>query len=287
MNIELTSPAAQARSEALNALRDIGRTGNIVALEPDDVMEALGQDLPLLTINGLYYKTLATLTRFIRPLGVVLVLLVGIVALIRIVTKAPAYIINKLRTAANVVATVVSRTTGLAPFGLLFSLFGIGKANDGEPTDPEEIAELMKNLLPGPAGSAFGIIDAALASIGGPSQVSSVIDVPSTSGPLASNPFAGNGSMALTLSPTSTPVASVAPAQPEKVPLWETAVNGVLKTGIVDSIFSGIGSIFSDGEAFARDEHAQKLAALAVAAGVPPQTIRAILAKDSQYTSSF
>jgi len=302
--MNLNSPEIAARNEALAHLSTIGSAGQHIDLEPDDVLCALGRDLRLTTVNGLFYNTLGTMTRFFRPLGTLLVLVIGIVAAVRIVVRGSSLVVRKIASVMSVVSTITSASLAASPFGALWSLFGLGAKKDGDPEGPEEVLEIVKAVVPGPIVTMFNMVDQALeasgfmAGGGLPPQPVQTLGTPPPPAALTASTSTGGGSLLSPFAPSgAAPAAAPQTAAttprsaPAETPFWQQAAVAMLP-----ALGTAIGSIFGDEDdnitgttGITRDEAVvQRCAALALAAGVPIEAVRAACTtKDEAYTSGW
>jgi hypothetical protein len=302
--MNLRTPEIAARDEALAQLSTIGTAGQHIALEPDDVLCALGRDLRLTSVNGLFYNTLGTMCRFLRPLGTLLVLTIGLVATVRIVVRGAYAVTRKIASVMSVVSTITSASLASSPFGALWSLFGLGAKKDGDPESPDEVLEIVKAVVPGPIVTMFNMVDQALEASGFLSggglqtQAASAPGTPPPPAALTASVAPGGGSLlspfgSVGTAPAAAPqTAAVAPrSAPAEVPFWQQAAVAMLP-----ALGTAIGSIFGDEDdnitgttGITRDEAVtQRCAALALAAGVPIEAVRAACTtKDEAYTSGW
>jgi hypothetical protein len=308
-SLTLNSPEAAARNESLEQLAIIGRAGQMVDLEPDDVLSALGRDLPLMSVNGLYYKTLGIITRFTRPLGTLLILIIGIVATLRVIRNAPAAVLAKIRSAGATFSMLVAKgAVASSPFGWLWVLLGLVRpqdADDNQVTDVEDAVLILKSILPGPIGAVYNIVDSALETAG---FAGNTLALPAVAGgnpnvPAAAGAAGGYGGLLTPLAPAAgaslTQTGAVAPtvaattprSAPAEVPFWQQAVGAMMPAvgALVGSIFGDDDHNITGTEGVVRDGALSRCAALALAAGVPIEAVQKACStsRDESATSAW
>jgi len=270
-DLELTQPADDAKE----VIRRVSKIATKIGLDDASILSALAEPHDALSMKGLYYRTQATIVRYISPLGGTILSLLGAVALAWLVKRGAQAVLNLIKKGVNLFVCLMSVVAG-APVAALLSFFGIkpcsDEVRDGEFT-PDFLVLTLAAGMPGPVAGVLSIFNQAFE--GAPT--------PTVTTPPGPGPMSGVSTPATTLPP----VAAAPP--PTTAPSTTTASGGStmseISTGVnlAGQILPWLVNLFVDGEV--RDESDNvNAAALIAATHVHPQDPRRAVTLASEIT---
>jgi len=247
-----------AKAYALEELTVISRASEVMKLSTGEILSALADGhAGTLSAVGLYFQTSAFITKYLGPIGGLLLMVVGMCWTVNVIRKGTTYVVSKLATIVSSLVTI-STTSGSAVTGLLKLLIGsISSAKDADDLKMQTDGLLVgfSMAVPPPVGVMVNMINSLMESeslaVVTPSSGPSTLGTPSQLMSSLSNPSVNQTILPVIQPvPVNPTVAANAPVTPSE----QSQVSGVWgaleSSGLMNTVLKGI---FSDEDGVVRD----------------------------------